>query len=274
MPPGGSRALWLDNYDQTFSFPASTLTAQSFFALGWRKILSGRLWALGNNLPSGFAAHGGIILFPFIVIGIIQYWKDERVKLGVVAWLILFAVMTFVFPFAGARGAFFHAGASLQPLWWTLAPLGLESVVHWARGRGMFDDRAQTFFRIVLVAITVLLTFYVAYLRIFSLGWGESEGYDRVEKFLVARGISQNDIVIIRNPVGYYATNHRSAIVIPYGGADALLALSDKFGARYFVLEPEAVMPPLEGLFKNPHDHGRFDYLGEVDGAQVYEIIE
>ena len=37
--------------------------------------------------------------------------------------------MTFVFPFAGARGAFFHAGAALQPMWWTLAPFGLESML-------------------------------------------------------------------------------------------------------------------------------------------------
>jgi hypothetical protein len=46
LAPGGSRALWLDNYDQTFMYPASQLTMQSFLALGWKEIISDRLWAL------------------------------------------------------------------------------------------------------------------------------------------------------------------------------------------------------------------------------------
>jgi len=274
MAPGGSRALWLDNYDQTFTYPASQLTFQSWLSLGWKEILSDRLWALGQNLQSGFAAHGGIILFPFILAGIVKYWNDVRVRLGAAAWLILFAVMTLLFPFAGARGAFFHAGASLQPLWWTLAPLGLESAVASARKRGWFDDHAQVVFRSVLVLVTIILTAYVAWLRIFSLGWGESEGYADVEKFLQRQGIRQNDVVIIRNPVGYYTTTGRPAIVIPYADEQALLALSGQFDARYLVIEPEAALMPIGDLFDNPHSREHFDYLGELDGTQVYEIVE
>lgn len=272
MAPGGSRALWLDNYDQTFSFPASQLTMQSWLALGWKEILSDRLWALSNNLQSGFAAHGGIILFPFIVVGIIQYRKDERVKLGLAAWLILFVVMTLVFPFAGARGAFFHSGASLQPLWWTLAPLGLEAAVGWARKLGRFDDHAQPLFRAVMVMVAAILTVFVIWLRLFSLGWGESEGYADVEKFLIRQGIQQSDVVIVRNPVGYYTTTGRSAIMIPYGGEQTLLALSEQFGARYFILEPKAALPQVKDLFETPQGHPHFNYLGELDGTRIYHI--
>lgn len=274
MAPGGSRALWLDDYDQTFTFPASNLTMQSWLSLGWHEILTDRRWALEQNLQSGFAAHGGIILFPFILVGIVKYWSDVRVRLGVTAWLILFAVMTLLFPFAGARGAFFHAGASLQPLWWTLAPLGLESVIASARKRGWFDDHAQVVFRSVLLLVTIILTGYVAWLRIFSLGWGENEGYAEVETFLQQQGIQQDDVVIIRNPVGYYTTTGRAAIVIPYADEQGLLALSEQFDARYLVIEPEAAMPPIKDLFDNPHSREHFDYLGELDGAQIYEIVE
>lgn len=269
MAPGGSRTLWLDNYDQTFIYPPSLLNKESFLALGWNEIVSDRMWALGMNLQSGFAAHGGIILFPFIVIAVIYYWKDKRVKLAGIAWLTVFFVMTFIFPFAGARGAFFHAGAALQPMWWTLAPLGLEATLAWLRKRNWGNEQAQVIFRSALVMIAVILTGFVVNLRLFDLGWGEGEeNYPPVESFLVENGIGQSDIVIVRNAPGYYLQTGRSAISVPYGGEEAILAVADQFNAIYFVMEPEAAVPSL----KSPEDHGRFIYLGEIEEALVYKI--
>ncbi|MEW6402890.1 MAG: hypothetical protein AB1649_13905 [Chloroflexota bacterium] len=274
VAPGGSRALWLDKYDQIFSYPASQLTMQSFLSVGWNEILRDRLWSLGNNLQSGFAAHGGIILFPFIVVGIIQYRSDLRVRLATVAWLILFVVMTLIFPFAGARGSFFHAGAALQPLWWTLAPLGLESVVAAARKRGLFTGHAQFLFRSVLVLIVIILTAYVAWIRIFNLGWGEGElDYPKIEQVLLQEGAEPGDVVIVRNPVGYYIASDRSAIVIPYGNEETLLALAKQFGARYLVLERKAVLPQFKDLYENPEGHDHFNYITDLEGTRIYEII-
>ncbi len=274
MAPGGSRALWLANYDQTFIYPPTELTKESFLALGWDHISKDRLWALSNNLQSGFAAHGGIILFPFIVAGIIYYWKDERVKLVSLAWLILFFVMTFLFPFAGARGAFFHAGAALQPMWWTLAPLGLESILLSLRKRGIGNDNNRVVFRSALIMVAMILTSYVVYLRLFTLGWGEGEdaAYPVIEQMLVENGIENNDIVIVRNAPGYYLATGRSAISIPYGGEQAILEAADQFNAYYLVLEPEAVLDPLKDLFQNPENRNKFIYLGELDGARIYKL--
>ncbi len=274
MAPGGSRALWLENYDQTFVYPPTELTKESFIALGWDHIIAGRMWALNMNLQSGFAAHGGIILFPFIVAGIIYYRKDERVKLVSLAWLILFFVMTFLFPFAGARGAFFHAGAALQPMWWSLAPLGLESILLSLRKRGIGNDQNRVVFRSALIMVAMILTVYVVYLRLFTLGWGEGEdaNYPVIEQFLVENGIENNDIVIVRNAPGYYLETGRSAISIPYGGEDAILGAADQFDAYYLVLEPEAVLDPLKDLFQNPESRSKFVYLGELDGARIYRL--
>ena len=274
MAPGGSRALWLENYDQTFVYPPTELTKESFIALGWDHIIAGRMWALNMNLQSGFAAHGGIILFPFIVAGIIYYRKDERVKLVSLAWLILFFVMTFLFPFAGARGAFFHAGAALQPMWWSLAPLGLESILLSLRKRGIGNDQNRVVFRSALIMVAMILTVYVVYLRLFTLGWGEGEdaNYPVIEQFLVENGIENNDIVIVRNAPGYYLETGRSAISIPYGGEDAILGAAVQFDAYYLVLEPEAVLDPLKDLFQNPESRSKFVYLGELDGARIYRL--
>ncbi len=274
MAPGGSRALWLDHYDQTFIYPPTLLNMESFLALGWKEILSDRLWALNINLQSGFAAHGGIILFPFILAGIIYYRKDERVRLAGCAWLILTFVMTVLFPFAGARGAFFHAGAALQPMWWTLAPLGLESILASLRKRGWGNDQTRVIFRSALVMIAMILTVFVVYIRLFGLGWGEGEeNYRAVEHFLAENGIEQNDVVIVRNAPGYYLETGRSAISIPYGGEESILAVSKRFNAQYLVIEPEAALQSIQGLFQDPAGHAHFVYLGDfIDDIRIYRI--
>jgi hypothetical protein len=273
MAPGGSRALWLQSYDQTFIYPPELLTMESFIAHGWDNILADRMWALGTNLQSGFAAHGGIILFPFIVAGIIYHRRDERVKLAVTAWLILFFVMSFIFPFAGARGAFFHAGAALQPMWWTLAPLGLDGILASLRKRSWGNDQTIILFRSTLVMIAIILTLYVSFLRMFTLGWGEGEtDYPAVEQFLIANGIEGDDVVIVRNAPGYYLATQRSAISIPYGGEETIHAAAEQFNADYLVLEPQAALPQIKNLMEAPQESSNFIFLGEVDGIHVFKI--
>jgi hypothetical protein len=274
MAPGGSRALWLANYDQTFIYPPEQLNLQSFLDLGWRHIFADRVWALNNNLGSVFAAHGGIILFPFIIAGIIYYWKDERVKLTVLAWAILFFVMTYLFPFAGARGAFFHAGAALQPIFWSLAPLGLESILASLQKRGIGHSGNRFVFRSALIMVVMILTVYLVHHRIFTLGWGEGEDadYPIIEQVFVQNGIQDSDIVITRNAPGYYLATGRSAISIPYGGEEAIISAAKQFDAYYLVLEPEAATEPIKDLFQDPAGRNIFNYLGEYDGARIYKL--
>ena len=113
LAPGGHYLLWLKNYDETFTYPPNQLTMQSWLAQGWQTIVNVRLDALRMNLLNAFAAQGGIFLFPFILIGIWRYRKDERVQFASLVWLGLLLVMTFIFPFAGPRGGFFHSGAAI-----------------------------------------------------------------------------------------------------------------------------------------------------------------
>jgi hypothetical protein len=273
MAPGGSRALWLTHYNDTFLYPASQLTMERWLASGWDAILLARLDALKMNLLNAFAAQGGIFLFPFILIGLWIYRRDVRVRFAALAWTLLLVAMTVVFPFAGPRGAFFHAGAALQPIWWCLAPVGLDAVVAFARRKNLFDDRAFAIFRASLVGITVLMTVAIFALRVLP-NWEREDGhYAEVESLLVQQGAPRDAIIIVRNPPGYNVVTGRPAIALPAGGIPALLAVAERYEARYLVLEPAGTSEALKAIYDNPHQSPKFIYLGETDGNRLYEIV-
>ncbi len=276
LAPGGNYLLWLTNYDQTFIYPANQLTMQTWFAQGWGNIISVRLNALRFNLGTAFAAQGEIFLFPFILVALWRNRKDERVQLAGLGWLGILLVMSFVFPFAGWRGGFFHSGAALQPVWWSLAPIGLESAVGAARRRGWFDVRAFKLFRFVLVVIAVIMTAFLLYVRILQPGWGEDEAiYPKVEAILRQNGAQPTDVIVTRNPPGYYFVTRRSSIVIPYGDENTLLDVAHLFHARFVAVEAAGASGPIKTVFDNKGDsHLRF--LGDIDvpnnDTRVFEI--
>ncbi len=276
LAPGAHYLLWLTNYDQTFIYPANQLTMQSWLAQGWQTILSVRLGALRMNLLNAFAAQGGIFLFPFILVGIWRYRKDERVQFASLAWLGLLFVMTVIFPFAGPRGGFFHSGAAVQSVWWALAPLGLESAVGAARKRGWFTPQAFNVFRVGLVGVAVMMTGVIFYLRVLQPGWGEDEQiYPKVEAMLQQNGIEPTEVVMVRNPPGYYLMTGRSAIVIPFGDENSLLTVAKRFHARFVAIEAAGASGPIETIYNSKGDSS-LRFLGEVNepnnDTQIFEI--
>ncbi len=271
LAPGGNYLLWLTNYDQTFIYPANQLTMQAWLAQGWNQIFSNYLFALRWNLLNAFAAQGGIFLFPFILIGLWQYRKDERVRLGALGWLGLLFVMTIIFPFAGARGGFFHSGSALQPLWWAMAPLGLESVITAARRRNWFTPDAFKIFRAALVGIAILMTGVIIYIRVLP-GWGEGEqNYPKVEAFLEQNGIQPGDIVMVRNPPGYYLMTGHPAIVVPYSDEAAMYNAAMRYHAKYLVLESAGVAGPIKSVYDNGNSQ-QFRFLGELSGTRIFKV--
>lgn len=274
MTPGGGRLLWLENYNQTFIYPPENLTRDGFMQAGWGAAWEDRLMALSANLGNMFAAQGGIFLFPFILIGLWNLRKDLRTKIAVTGWLILFAVMTAVFPFAGSRGSFFHAGAAFQPYWWVVAPIGLDLLIQSARKRGLLkDENAPLFFQAILVMLAVIMTGYLVNFRVIASGWAQDDViYPQVEAALIENGINSKDVVIVRNPPGYFLSSRRSAVSLPFGDESTILAVAEKFRARYLILEKDGTFDSIQDLYDQPENNPSFHYLGEVDGARLYEI--
>jgi hypothetical protein len=274
LTPGGGRLLWLQNYNQTFIYPPEALTRESFLQAGWQLAWQNRLQALSANLGNAFAAQGGIFLLPFILIGLWQLRHDLRTRIAVTGWLLLFVVMTVIFPFAGSRGSFFHAGAAFQPYWWVAAPIGLDAVLSWARERGQFTDRnAPYFLQGILVLLAVFMTAYLVNFRVISSGWAKDDFiYPSVEKMFLESDIGSGDVVIVRNPPGYYIASGRSSVSLPFGDESTILAVAKKFNGRYLVLEQDGTFESIRDLYEDPRSHPAFEFLGEVNEAKLYRI--
>ena len=271
MAPGADRLLWLKSYEETFTYPADRITREVWMAQAPSAMLSSRLVALRWNLLNAVAAQGEIFLVPFVAIGAWLNRRDRRVWVGTVGWLALLFVMTILFPFAGSRGGFFHAGAGFQALWWVLAPIGLDAVVAAARKKGLFTQQAFAIFRGAMVAIAVLMSAVIFSIRVLP-GWGEGEQqYPRIDALLGAAGAEPSDVVMVRNPPGYYIMSGRWAIVVPYGGSDDMLAAARRYDARFLVLEEVGAAGPIRAVYDNI-DSEVFDYLGELDGTHIYRI--
>lgn len=273
MAPGGGRLLWLETYNQTFSYPASSITRENFLAAGWSAALDDRLTALSFNAGTLLGAQGGILLLPFILVGLWSLRGDLRTRIAVTGWLLLLFAMTVVFPFAGPRGSFFHAGAAFQPYWWALAPIGLNLAVQSARRRGMFADNAYVVFQGMLVLLAALMTWFMVDLRLRAV-WGEEAGiYARVEQRFLEMGISPEVGVIVRNPPGYYISSGRPAIALPYGSEWTIVQVAQRYDASLLVLERGGTFEAVQGLYDDPQGSAAFVYLGEVDEAKLYRVV-
>lgn len=275
IAPGSNHALWLTSYDQTYSYPANKLTFDSWLDSGWRAIFISRFDAAKWNLQTAWAVQGGIFLLPFIFAGLWSLRNDLRIRIGVLAWILTFSLMTLIFPFAGSRGGFFHSGAALQPLWWVLVPVGLERIVAWIESkRNWRQGEAFKVFQIGTVFICILMSSFIFFERVFSApGWGgELARYRRVETVIAEFSTSKDDAVLVGNPPGYFIISNRAAIAIPNEELEMVIEAANRYGAKYLILEDNGTPLPLKPVYENPVSFPVIPYLGEVDGARIFAI--
>jgi hypothetical protein len=199
---------------------------------------------------------------------------------GGLAYVLTLVGMTLIFPYAGARGGFFHAGAALQPLFWALTPVGLARFVTWgANTRGWHVKRATRVFGVGLLVLACLLSIFVLGERVIGWGqanppWGSSyEYYGRLETELQRLGASPDDLVLVNNPPGYYLASQRQAIVIPDGDIQALLAAATRYQASYVLLEPDHPRG-LSELYKFPHDAPRLKLLWSDGQTHILQVVK
>src|SRR3989304_8201976 len=96
---------------------------------------------------------------------------DPIVRTAGLYLAVLLFVMSFIFPYAGPRGGFFHSSAALMPLFFALAPEGLEAFVDLGvRTRGWLAGRASRLFFVASLALAAAFTIWATWSRITADG--------------------------------------------------------------------------------------------------------
>lgn len=243
FPVGLNRTLWLLRYDDLFSFPASILTPDRWLSSGVSAILTTRLEALFANLQTLVAVNGLIFLGPFMIIGALDKRSNPLVRLNVVYLLLLLGVMSFVFPFAGSRGGYFHSSTALMPLLWSLAPLGIQRAVTWAAARrGWAVIRARALFGWSAPALAGVLTIGLVWTRVIgssaaSPAWsGAADVYVAVSHDLESLDPT-GSVVAVNNPPGLYLATGAPSVMIPNGPPEALRGVVERYDVEWVVLD-------------------------------------
>jgi len=273
LAPGAGHSLWLAEYDELFSFPASQLTLQRWAASGAAAILGARLGALGQNLASAVAVSGLVALAPLAVWGAWRLRAQPAVRVGAAAWLELLAVFSFVFPFSGARGGFFHATAVLQPLVWALAAAGLHAALEWGRARRGWElTRAGHVFSLGVLLLALALSSYAVGQRVLAGGWGRgAQHYAVLAQRLDALGIDADELIMVNNPPGFTLASGRPSIVIPHGGPQPALQAARQYGASLLLLEADH-QPSWDEIYAAGPLLSSLQYLDEVDGTVIFRL--
>ena len=265
--PGGSRALWLTYYDQTYAYPAGRVNFAAWWAAGLPAALQARLDALWMNLKTALGVQGEIFLLPLMLVGLWRVRQRPEVRLAGLGWLLTLLVMSIIFPFAGARGGFLHSGAAFQLVWWAAAPLGLEAFIgRGVRWRNWNLERSAPIFGSLMILVCVVMSLALFSLRVMDaktgeLVWQKSWGdYVQAAALLDDLHVPADTPVMVNNPPGFYAATGRPALVITDGGVEPLLAAARRYGGRYVILERNHG-PALNGLYKTPTSLPGLRYL-------------
>lgn len=271
LSPAGSATIWLTDYDDLFCYRC-TLSWHSYLAWGWEHILRSKLWAAGLNLERFLAEGCLVFLFPFVPVGFLRLRRRVHFFLAGIYLVLIYLVHSLVFTFPGPRGAFFHASAAALPFVIVAGVEGVEAAVKWcARRRRWNSVQALQVFGGAAVVLAVLLSGYA--LAGTLPEWREAGiVYERVGQWLERE--DRGAVVMVANPPAFwYHTGHR-AVVVPNGDVEALVAVAERYGVRYVLLD-ENVPKLLEGLYTGEIAHPRLRLLEldeEAEGVVLYAL--
>jgi len=249
----GAKTLFLTNYDDLYSF-GKTLDLSTYLSWGVGNILRSKLDALWANLQTLVAVVGMIFLAPFAVIGFWRQRRDPLYQAAMIYGAALYLVMSLAFTFPGARGGMFHSGAALLPFVFAASLAGLDSVVGWAAARISTWDasKARRGFTWELVGLAALVSVALYGLRV--RGWNQG---DTLYAAIGAKLSGESSaVVMVNDPPGYTFHVGQSAIAIPNGDVDTLLAAARRYGAQWVVLETNHPAA-LAGLYDQPRSDPR-----------------
>lgn len=280
IPPGNGQLIWATDYNDLFFYSSETITFTRFWASGLGEILSDRFSALWINVKSLLGVNGSIILVPLIALGIWRARKNfiTRLTMGISVTILL--VMSFVFPYAGYRGGFFHSNSAIQVILWGLVPVGLQGFIEiGVKYRNWISVRAWKMFGVAVIATVSVLSAVIFLQKVNDPssnepGWNEVlSQYQTFDDEIIRVTGDEDSVILVNDPPGYYLATNRMAIVNPSDGVEELLEAAYQFDAKFAIIDKSNTQ--LLNDLRNdtfPEDHLKI--IASLNGAEIYEIYE
>jgi hypothetical protein len=222
LSPGGTKTLWLTNYDDLFCYGCD-LSLRSYLAWGWDNILSSKLSALSVNAQRFLAEDCMVFALPFAGIGFYRLRRRLPFANALAYLVVIYLAHSLAFTYPGARGGFFHASSAILPFLFVAAMEGLEMAAKWVGRRRRWNVcQAVRVFSIAAVVAAAGLSFYVA-----------GQLLPRWQR------VDRDAVVMVNNPPAFwYYTQHPTVVVpAPIGDVDVMLTVADRYGVDYVVLD-------------------------------------
>jgi hypothetical protein len=221
--------------------------------------------------------NGLVFLAPLVVWGGWRNRRDPVVRIHAVYLLGLLLVMSFVFPFAGPRGGFFHSSVAAMPLIWILSAIGLEAFVEaGVRRRGWEAGRAQQVFGLAAIGMAALMTIFIYQQRALApttegVAWQASQAKHQAiaEAFPILR--TTRLAVAANDPPGLHLAVGAPVVPIPDGGPEMLLQAAARYGVGWVVLEFDHPQQ-LSALYAQPAGASGLRLVGVARSPQGHPV--
>jgi hypothetical protein len=268
MAPGGAATLWIVNYQELFEYPTAS-TFQRFVDAGlWPNLLN-RLEASGRNGLVFLAVVGQIFLAPLMLRGLWK-WRDRRIIMPTLFYmLLLYGVMSWVFPLQGMRGSWPHSVTGLLPALWGVAAAQAGEMARWlVRRRGGRFQEAHQFVTVGMLMIAAIATGFfwgrdlIGFDDPTRLKWNQpGDQFRTINAELDALGVPQDATIMSGNPLAMYTHGGRPNIPNPVN-AEAIILLSERYDVHAVVLS-DNLFDEIDGLREGVEDEPRLQLAAE-----------
>jgi 4-amino-4-deoxy-L-arabinose transferase-like glycosyltransferase len=272
LPPGTSSAAWLTEYNDLFHFPSSDITAERFLADGLSPILQARWDALLSNGMTLIFAVGLVFLFPLVGWGVSLLRRKAPIRLALAYLLMIFLLMSIVYPFQGSRGGFLHSAAAVLPFVCLAASAGLDDVLdRLIRLRKWDPVSAKNILGSGIAGLAFITSGVIFSQRVVGADpqnpeWARGSAEYNLGVARLGDGVPADAVIMVNNPPCFYVQTSLPAVPVTAGDETMLLAAADRFGVRYVILDAnapnglqslylgETANPRLRKLFADEYD--------------------
>lgn len=272
LSPAGARTLWLTDYNDLFCYGCD-LSPRAYLAWGWGNILASKLQAGWVNLQRFLAENCLVFMLPFVLAGLYRLRRRLPFALASLFLLLVYLAHSLAFTFPGPRGGFFHASGAAMPFLSAAGVEALEAAVGWAARRRRWDARQA---RAVLGAgaalLALLFSLYVGLPKLAN--WRQAdELYRQAGAWLAAQNVPPEAVVMVGNPPAFVYHCGHPAVVVPNGGVAELLAVAERYGVAYVLLDANHP-PALETLYRGEEHSPRLEIVARWAEGVLYRVTE